>query len=268
MRRVCWRDLFILAAGILCAVRCGGWPFPDVGPSVAPIPAPPLTLGWAEHFDTPVLSWIDPVHRRRDVWRRIYRVERKAGGAYLCARHDARLDQEVPPARACHYGQRFDDRPIPLERVGELSWKWRVWQHPQVDRDPWLDLAASIYFVIVPPTIFQDGTGFKFGWLAGPGPSGTRQRGLVQIPVRHGGTAGEWQLERVDPCILYRQFYGPCEGASVTYIGVISDADNTHSVAAADYADFELLLRQDVSARSAPDQEQHSDSEATVARSL
>ena len=246
MKRIGYGTLLVAATGIACTVRCGGWPFSENGASREEVQC--LRLGWAEHFEAPVLAWIDPAHRRRETYRKVYQVEREGGGSFLRARHDARLGQASPPTRAIHYGQSFVDQPIPLDRVAELSWRWRVWQHPEVDANPWVDLAASIYFVLVPPTILANGTGFKLGWLARPGPSGNRQRGLVQIPIRNGGTTGEWRMEMVDPCALYRQTFGSCEGASVTYIGVVSDADDTQSVAAADYADFELLLRSDSSA--------------------
>ncbi len=65
--------------------------------------------------------------------------------------------------------------------------------------------------------------------------------GLLQIPLRHDPAGQEWHEESVaDLCALYRRAFGPCEGEHVLYVGVMTDADGTHSVAEADYDDFEL----------------------------
>ena len=61
------------------------------------------------------------------------------------------------------------------------------------------------------------------------------------MPVRTGGPTDEWQSEEVDLCAVYREAYGPCEGQHILYIGVVTDADGTKTIAGGDYADFELL---------------------------
>lgn len=194
---------------------------------------------WSERFDGPSLDWVTPLGHRDDL-ARIYDVVHEPGGSFLHARHDARPGQPQKPPPAIHYGRAWEDDPPPLDKVRSLSWKWRVHRHPDVKDDPWLDVAASLYVVVKQPSLLWNGKGFKFGWLAAPGPSDTHQRGLLQLPLRHDPASDEWRTERVDPCALYREHFGACEGEFVRYVGVVTDADGTKSVADADYADFEL----------------------------
>ena len=192
---------------------------------------------WQERFDHEPLGWVDPSRHGARELARVYSVEKAGERCFLHARHDVTTSD---PAPAMHYGRTFQSHPPPLDRVRALEWKWRVLRHPAVARDPWVDVAASVYVVIKVPTVLP-GKGFKFGWLAKPGPSGTKQRGLLQVGVRTDPAGREWRSESVDVCALYRKQFGPCEGQHVLYVGVVTDADGTKSLAEADYADFELL---------------------------
>jgi hypothetical protein len=192
---------------------------------------------WQERFDHEPLGWVDPSRHSARELARVYSVQKAGERFFLHARHDV-TESDPPPAM--HYGRTFQSNPAPLERVRSLQWKWRVLRHPAVTRDPWLDVAASVYVVIKVPTVLP-GKGFKFAWLAKPGPSGTKQRGLLQVGLRADPAGREWRSESVDVCALYRRQYGPCEGQHVLYVGVVTDADGSKSLAEADYADFELL---------------------------
>ena len=102
-------------------------------------------------------------------------------------------------------------------------------------------MAASIYVIVKAPALLRKGRGFKFGWLAQPGPSQTFQRGLLQVPLRSDPPSPEWKTEEVDVCALYRRTFGPCENEKIIYIGVLTDADGSKSIAAGDYTDFEIV---------------------------
>ncbi len=200
---------------------------------------PPASLVlWQERFDAP-LRWVDPAHHGASEVARVYAVHKEGALSFLHARHDATTPA---PPKAVHYGMPFAD-PIPLEKVGALTWRWRVQRHPQVGRDAWEDLAASVYVVMRTPSLVVSGRGFKLGWLAAPGRAGTRQHGLAQIELRHDPAGGDWVTESVDLCALFRREYGRCEGEHVLYVGVMTDADGGRSVAEADYADLELVGR-------------------------
>ena len=192
---------------------------------------------WQEHFAGP-LDWIDPAGHDANVVASVVHVEHEQAFSFLHVVHDARPgDAAKPPA--IHFGKAFRDDPVPLERVVELRWRWRVVRHPDVTDDPWSDVAASVYVITKAPGVFA-GRGFKFGWLAKPGAEGTTQRGLVQVGLRVGDPSGGWREEAVDVCALYRETFGPCEGEHILYVGIVTDADNTDSLSIADYADFAL----------------------------
>ncbi len=197
--------------------------------------AEPGTTPWRETFSGP-LDWVDPFDHDARLVSRVYGVRRDGDVPVLHALHDD-ASGHVP---AIHYGKAFLSNPPALDRVRALRWRWRVLRHPDVEANPWADVAASVYVVIHPPSVLHGGSGLKFGWLAKPGAEGTHQHGLLQIALDVGGTTGEWRSESVDLCALYRRAFGRCEGESVRYVGVVTDADDTRSVAEAEYADFEL----------------------------
>jgi hypothetical protein len=196
----------------------------------------PSTVLWSEHFSGPV-DWTDPESHRSSELNRVYAIMREGSLGYLHARHDCTAPS---PPKAMHYGKVFGDHAIPLDKVTTLRWRWRAKVQPPVTGDPWLDMAAGIYVVMKTPSLFSRGRGFKFGWLAKPGPTGTYQRGILQVPLRSDPPSDKWSAESVNLCELYRHAFGPCEGEQVLYIGVTTDSDGTRSVAEGDYADFEL----------------------------
>jgi hypothetical protein len=195
------------------------------------------TVLWRESFDSGALDFFDPFGHDRRLLARVYKVIRDGDDPVLHALDDA-TSGAVP---AIHFGHSFEESAPALDRVHALRWRWRVLRQPDVRADAWTDLGASIYVVVRAPTVLRGGRGFKLGWLAKPGPSDTYQHGLLQIPLEQGGASGGWRSESVDLCALYRRTFGPCEGEHVLYVGVMSDADGTRSVAEAEYDDFELV---------------------------
>lgn len=193
---------------------------------------------WSEDFDSQALDWTDPLRHGPDQIARIFSLGREGSQRFLHARYDGTASNRP---KAIDYGRVFGDGSARLDQVRALRWRWRALRQPAVTDDPWLDMAASVYVVMRAPSLFSGGRGFKFGWLARPGPTGTHQRGLLQIPLRADAPGPAWQTESVDLCALFRQEYGPCEGERVLYVGVVTDGDNTKSLAEADYASFELL---------------------------
>jgi hypothetical protein len=192
---------------------------------------------WSEHFDH-ALSWGSPSGQTAREIASVYSLGGDATARFLHARHDARL-QTPKRTPAIHYGYALSPAP-PLDHVGKLRWRWRVLQHPAPNADAWLDVAASLYVIVRQPGLLRAGAGFKLGWLQTHGPQGARQRGIEQVELRADPAGPAWKQEEVDLCALYRRFYGPCEGEHLDYVGVLTDADGTESIAEADYADFEL----------------------------
>ena len=205
----------------------------------APASAPPsasTNVLWSEscagHSD-----WRDPQEHRAHLVDRVYSVQQEGGVSFLSGHHDA-TSKGAPPA--IHFGKAFEGG-IPLSRVRLLRWRWRALAQPAIRDDPWEDMAASVYVVTRAPSLLRKGRGFKFGWLAKPGPSQTYQRGLLQVPQRSDPPGAQWRMEEVELCALYRRTYGPCEDAQIIYIGVLTDADGVKSTAQGDYAGFELI---------------------------
>ncbi len=195
---------------------------------------------WQERFDRPDFQWIDPAKHDAAALARVYSIGHEGSLTFLHAHHDA---TGASPPKAMHYGHVFPKGSAPLDKIASLSWRWRVTQHPNVADDAWEDMAAGVYVIMRTPDLFTSGKGFKFGWLAKPGARGTRQRGLRQTELRHDPAGAGWVTETVDLCALYTREYGNCAGEYVLYVGVVTDADGTRSVADADYADFALVAK-------------------------
>jgi len=229
----------LLALLLSLAPSCTSRERPALAPH-ATVPGRQATtvVAWKESFDRPQLDWITPIASQAALVSQVFSLETDLHDHFLHARHDARPLVDSPPP-AVHYGKSFAQAPVAVDQVRRLRWKWRVHHHPSSTNDPWRDLAASVYVIVRMPGLLP-GRGFKFGWVSAPAPTDTRQRGIVQIPMRAGLPLDSWVQENVDLCDLYKQHYGPCEGESILYIGVVTDADDTRSEAEADYADFEL----------------------------
>ena len=195
---------------------------------------------WAEHFQRSDFRWDDPMGHGQAQLDRVYAIGREGVSAFLHAKHDATT---ASPPKAMHYGKAFQTGAPPLDKVLALTWRWRALRHPSVGSDAWEDMSAGVYVIMKTPSLIRSGKGFKFGWLAHAGEAGTHQRGLLQVDLRHDAAGPEWKTEKIDLCALFRKEFGACEGEHVLYVGVVTDADGTKSVAEADYADFQLLAK-------------------------
>ena len=204
-------------------------------PSSSATIAQPARLLWSERFRGP-FDWRDPQEHAARLLGRVYSIQKENGTSFLHARHDA-TSRDAPPA--LHFGKALDG--VALRDVLLLRWRWRALTQPTIKDDPWKDMAAAVYVVMKAPGLLSKGRGFKFGWLAQPGPSQTFQRGLLQVPLRVDAPSLQWRTEEVDVCGLYRRTFGPCENEQIIYIGVVTDADGSKSIAQGDYADFELV---------------------------
>jgi hypothetical protein len=234
-----WLLLPVVGATWLAALDVGGsdvvTPTPSPSSSAAVSTRGKSNVLWSENFRN-ALAWRDPQEHATRVVGLVYSIQTEGGASFLRAHHDA-TSRRGPPA--VHLGKAFDG--LALRDVGLLKWRWRARIQPGIKDDAWEDMAAAIYVVIKTPTLLRKGRGFKFGWLARSGPSQTFQRGLLQVPLRSDPPSLEWRTEEVDVCALYRRTFGPCEDEQIIYIGVLTDADGSKSIASGDYADFEIV---------------------------
>ena len=193
---------------------------------------------WTESFGGS-LDWGSPRQSNEQI-SQVYSRRSENGVGFLHAFHDAVPAADKPVTPAVHYGHPFPQKNVRLADSCQLTWKWRVLRHPAVVDDAWKDAAASVYVVTRQPGLLGGGRGFKFGWLAKGGAVGKKQHGFLQVERRHDAAGVEWRTERVDLCEAYRNEFGDIGDEKLLYVGVMTDADNTKSVAEADYADFVL----------------------------
>lgn len=222
------RTLLLVVAGLVAIDLL-------VASASAETAAPATRVYWEEHFRDP-LNWVAPFDESPKDVARVYSVAASDGFSFLHAHHDGAAPS---PPKATHYGRAFA-RPIPLDKVQALTWRWRVTHHPAVTKDPWEDLGASLYVLVQRPSFFKNGKGYKFGWLARAMPGGD-QKGLREVALRSEPAGPEWKTEKVDLCALFRRDFGACEGEHLLYVGVLTDGDGTKSLAEGDYADFTVV---------------------------
>lgn len=225
-----WSSLGLGAVALFLGVS---WAAAQSAPSASPV-------RYQESFSVFPKDWGSPQQNERQI-RQVFSVKKEGNFSFLSAVHDAAPEKgkSIPPA--VHFGRDLRSYKFKLKDVCLLSWKWRVTQHPQIDKDPWADVAASVYVVTRSPGLLATGRGFKLGWLAAPGPNGGLQRGIVQRALRHDSAGPSWRTEQVNLCELYQQQYGELGDEPLVYVGFVTDADNTRSRAEAGYRD--LVLR-------------------------
>ena len=139
-------------------------------------------------------------------------------------------------------GKRVHARP---SKMPFLSWRWRVHILPTGGKEnekKKADSGAGVYVVFKGP--FRLNTILKYVWSATL-PMGTvttsPYNGRTKIIVLESGkeNLGKWIPEAVNVNDDYkRAFHAP--PPEIVAVGILSDADNTRSNAAADYDDFYL----------------------------
>jgi hypothetical protein len=169
----------------------------------------------------------------------IYRIAEESGGRFLAARADR---------QSIMIGL---ERPFEPSRYPYLRWRWRVRQCPtgaDERRKSTNDSAAGVY-VVFPGRFFMPRV-LKYVWSSTL-PIGTRQASPVasstKIIVLESGTAGEpaWRTVTVNVQRDYAALFGE-PAPTARGIGILTDSNDTSSVAAADYADFQLLGAEDL----------------------
>lgn len=197
---------------------------------------------WKEGFSNWPQTWGSP-RQKTDEIQAVFRIEKEGTNSFLRAEHDAVPAPGKKIPSAVHFGHAFRSPDVRLADACILSWKWRVLEHPKSGADAWSDVAASVYVVTRNPGLFAEGRGFKFGWLSSPGAKGTKQRGILQIEQRRDAANSSFIEESIDLCALHEQHFGPLGEEKLLYVGLVTDADNSKSVARADYDDFRLTKR-------------------------
>lgn len=169
---------------------------------------------------------------RAPLAREVYRVLEEGGVRFIrgtAAGTGVQLGLELP----------WDLRAHP-----RLAWRWRPVELPRAadERDPARNDSALGVYAVFPHTAVSVRT-VKYVWsLAVPaGATVSASAGLTRIVVLRSGPPAEprWVEEAVDVARDYRRLFG--EPAPVPRgIALLTDADQTRSVAIGDYAGFRV----------------------------
>ena len=170
---------------------------------------------------------------RKDSGRDVYSIQEKDGLRFL---HALAKGLGIQAARQ----HEWDPKAYPI-----LAWSWRPVEFPAGSderQSKTNDSAVSVYAVF--PHSPVSVKSLKYIWSAVV-PVGTRLNssgGLTQALVIRSGTEkkGAWTEERVNVLENYKKFFEEAETPKASGLAVLTDSDDTKSVAQGDYANFRV----------------------------
>jgi DUF3047 family protein len=170
---------------------------------------------------------------RKDSGREVYSIQEKDSLRFLQA-----LAKGLGIQAAKQY--EWDPKTYPI-----LAWSWRPVEFPARSderQSKTNDSAVSVYAVF--PHSPVSVKSLKYIWSAVV-PVGTRlssSGGLTQVLVIRSGTEKKsaWTEESVNVLENYKKFFDESETPKASGIAVLTDSDDTKSVAQGDYANFRL----------------------------
>jgi hypothetical protein len=170
---------------------------------------------------------------RKDSGRDVYSIQEKDGLRFL---HALAKGLGIQAARQ----HEWDPKAYPI-----LAWSWRPVEFPAGSderQSKTNDSAVSVYAVF--PHSPVSVKSLKYIWSAVV-PVGTRlssSGGLTQVLVIRSGTEKKsaWTEESVNVLENYKKFFDEAETPKASGIAVLTDSDDTKSVAQGDYANFRL----------------------------
>jgi hypothetical protein len=171
---------------------------------------------------------------RTEEGRRVYTVREEAGRRFL------RAVSERLGIQAARETPRWDLATHPI-----LAWSWRPRVSPRGadERDSGSNDSALAVYMGVPYSRIRGPRAVKYVWSARV-PPGTRlssNAGLTQVRVLRSGapaSADAWIEERVNVRDDWKIAFKASDTPRAAGIAVLTDADDTDSTAAGDYADF------------------------------
>lgn len=136
-----------------------------------------------------------------------------------------------------------------LDTYPVLAWSWRPRQFSEGsdERQPRTNDSALAVYLVVPYSRTRGPRAVKYIWSERV-PVGTQLEsngGLTRARVLRSGPPrpGVWVEERVNVRDDYRRAFGEDKAPKPGGIAVLTDADDTRSTAAGDYANFHACLR-------------------------
>jgi len=170
---------------------------------------------------------------RKDSGLGVYSIQEMDGLRFLHA-----LSKGLGIQAAKQY--EWDPKAYPM-----LAWSWRPVEFPAGSderQSKTNDSVVSVYAVF--PHSPWSVKSLKYIWSAVV-PVGTRlssSGGLTQVLVIRSGTEkkGAWTEERVNVFESYKKFFDETETPKASGIAVLTDSDDTKSIAQGDYANFRV----------------------------
>jgi hypothetical protein len=172
-------------------------------------------------------------HARKDDGRGVYKIAEVGGLRFLRAVSTGIGVQAAREAKRWDLGA----RPV-------LAWSWRPRQFPQNadERESSRNDSPLAVYMLVEHSRIRGPKAVKYVWSERV-PAGTHltsNSGLTQVRVlRTGRPSGDgWTEERVNVLADFRKYFEEKDTPEPAGIAVLTDADDTGSVAAGDYANF------------------------------
>lgn len=169
---------------------------------------------------------------QRDEARSVYRVVAEDGLHFLRAL-----------ARGTA-GHAAIEREWDLKEYPDLAWRWRPRTFPEGsdERNAGTnDSALGVYVGFPRAAVAVRSLKYVWSRVAPVGTQASASAGFTRMLVLRsgGGQPGKWIEERVHIAEDYRKLFGSDPGKP-RGVGVLTDADDTKSIAEGDYADFRL----------------------------
>ena len=169
---------------------------------------------------------------RKDAGKQIYSVQADAGRKFLHAEaHDVGI-------------QAAKQSPWDLTTHPILAWSWRPRKFPEgaderTDRN---DSVLAVYAVFPASRIAVKSVKYIWSEQVPVDTHLVSSRGYTQVRVLASGRAGvdEWHEARANVLEDYKRYFGVSEVPKPEGIAVLTDADDTHSLATGDYANFRV----------------------------
>jgi hypothetical protein len=135
------------------------------------------------------------------------------------------------------------EQPWDLTAYPLLAWRWRLREHPKGSDErnsKTNDSALSVYAVFPHSSVSLKSLKYVWSAVVPVGTPLTSSAGLTQARVLRSGAVpkDEWVEERVNILEDYRARFKEAETPNPAGIAVLTDADDTKSRAAGDYAQF------------------------------
>jgi hypothetical protein len=175
---------------------------------------------------------------RKDSGRSAYTVREEGGRRFL---HAASKGLGIQAAREVNG---WDLAAYPV-----LAWSWRPVEFPNGgdEREAGTNDSVLAVYMLVPYSRIAGPKAVKYVWSekVHVGTHLTSNGGLTQVRIVETGTAGkgEWKQQRVNVLDDYRKLFDTRDTPRPAGIAVLTDADDTKSSAAGDYADFRICRK-------------------------